>query len=1503
MIFLKKTLKYFAYLLVLLFVLMASLYLFIQTETFNKFALNYALSELNESESWIEKDNFISVESVNGNLLQGIRINNAVITVKKDTLLSVKYLDLKYNIFGLLYRTISVDYAVLNSPVINLFKIKDDSDSLVWNFSNLLTPSTDTSKSEFNWDVYVNSFKIDNGNFKILDTIPSMLLWALKWDKQNEFGINKLDVSGFELDLSGEYSKTYKKLNLKNLAFITNSDFILKKFALDAYINENENFTEINNFELISDRSDIKISKLSAFDFNPLDSNAFDNYMNTKIAFTLNVDKFNFADLRYFLPTVDMLDSSVSLYLSANGVLNNLDVSKLTLNLPESGISIKGNIKNLNNTDSMYLDVVTTFNVTSKDINTVLNINSLPDFRRLGMVYADITYKGNILDFYSVFNIRTSGGNVKGQGGLNINTEKYFGNVTTNNLNLASVLNNNKYKSNINISADFDGSGYTPKTMSTNVKYKLRNSNALGYSISNSSGIMNIHRNNVGLNVKANSTSGDAVVAGKINISNMNNPVYSFKGTMNNVDVSRFSGNNDDKSNLNAQFDINGSGIDLKNLAGRFDVNFGESYYAQYQIPKSFINASINPSSDSSYVNLSNTAVDIKTNGKFNLYSLINAVLYNVSMVSNIVQKKMYPDSVFVNNDFSNFNNKENINFNYQIVTKDSAEFRKLSSPFGFMFDGKLNGNFSNSQNGFKSKSALLVKNFVYNDTSIVMNNLNGNISLSHDYSESVNENPLSSLKINMDLKAGEFQYGSTKLDSLNAVISLSDSEAKINAFGKLDSLKYAIIKSNADLRGTDLVLNVDSLYVKYNDYDAVNSNKWSVIYIPQQKITIKQLGLKTGNMNLNVDGFYSLIGSSDLNINGDNINFGKIYEMLRPFDTTLTGEKNLYPVQGEIKKLFVHIDGTPDDANISLEIKTNIMKYDSIGIGSVSGDFIYKDQVLSPDIIITNFGDKGSMKLKGNIPFDNPLVEIDSTAARSDKPAELHLIADNFQIQYFTKLFPGLGDLQGILNGNIEANGTYYKPDLKGNLSMVKGKYFLDLTGMFYDFKFNVSTVDSKLLIDFISIYNPDDDTKHIDFRGTIDFKGYTLNNIDLSTSGDMVLLDKSNKENRLGLKGYILGGIGNPPVTIKGNLDKLNVQGQFVFKDATIASLPDSRKGYQQDNKSTVFISSGDSAFISDTTRRKIKLPDYESLNPFLRNRYILFDTVKNISILEMLALDLSIKTEKNMNVSIDFKNLTRDRLFGEVIADLRLRSRRGVLLLNGEVNVVGNSYYRFYRDFKVKESKIVFKGPIDKPELDIRAVYADTKSTEQYGTITNSPIQVVLNVKGDPSNPEITLSLYENGTEMLGNDATSDALTFLLFGKYKNELSASESQSVAVGIGSTVGSLYVTSFLGQMLRDVVPFIKDAEFNYTEGGLQNTNINVSSEIYGANVTVGSRVINDNAYLEFNFEYPLNDLLKLKLPEKVLLNISREQLNSSVIANMNSYYTTGLKIAYKFKF
>jgi len=1502
MSFIKKTIKYSVWLIGAICILVIALYIFIQTEAFNKIALSFALDKLNNSDSWVKKDNLIYAESINGNLLKGLKINNIVVTVKKDTLVSLNYLYLKYDIWGLFNKTINVDSVVLNSPVINLSKIKDGSDSLAWNFSNLFSPSTDTSAAaDFNWKIYVNSLRIENGKFRILDTIPSKPLWALEWEKQNEFSFNKLNISDFELDISGEYSKSIKKLNLRNLSFNSNTDFHLKNLAFDAYINSADTTTDVSNFVLITDRSDVRISRLSAYSFNPLDSNAFVNYMNTKMSFTLNTDRFNFADLKFFLPTVDMLDSSVSLYINANGILNNLNIASLDLNLPNSFLNIKGNIKNLNNTDSMYLDVTTSGRINSEDVKTVLNINSIPDFKRLGIVILDVTYTGNIFDFYSNFDIRTSGGDIQGHGNLNIQEERYDGNITANNLNLASVLNDNKYKSNINITAAFNGSGYTPNKMSTSVKYKLGNSNALGYSISNSSGTVSINRNVIGVNINANSTSGNAVVAGKINVSNSKNPVYSFKGKMNNVDISRLSGNIKDKSSLNASFDVNGSGVNMKDIAGKFNVDFGDSYYSDYNIPKT--TARINLSSDTSSVLLTNTAMEMRAQGKFSFYSLIDAILYNVSLVSNITERMSNPDSNIVITDLPDNKRKEDININYSLITKDSSELKKLTFPFGFVFNGDVNGILSNSVEGFSTKSVISVKDFAYKDTTLILKNIKSSFSFKNVYSIRDNTNPVSSMNLNLDVDADKLKFGSFVLDSVKSEITLSESVANISAKGKIDSLKYARFKSSSNLRGDDIVFNVDSLYAKYNDYSVVNNNNWIIHYAPAKEIKIEQLGLKTGNMALKVDGLYSFNGSSNINVTGDNINLGQIYEMLRPYDTTLTGEKNVYPVQGEFKRLFVHLEGTPDDANISLEVKTNTLKYDSLGIGTIAGNVIYKDQILSPDIIITNNGEKGSLKLKGNVPFDNPLIQKDTSSIPVDRPAELHLIADKFEIQYFTKLIPGIGELQGVLNGNIDAAGSYLNPDLKGKLTMLKGKYLLDLTGMYYDFKFNVSTENSKLIIDNISLYNPADDTKHIDLRGSIDFKGYKLNDIDLTTSGDMVLLDKSNKENKLSLKGYVLGGIGTPPITIKGNLDKLNIKGQFLIKNATIASLPDSRRGYQKSEKNIIYINDRDSVFVSDTNRRKVTLGEYERINPFLRNRFILVDTAKNISIMDMLALDLAIKTEKNMNISIDFKNLTRDRLFGEVNADLRLRSNRGRLLATGEVNVVGNSYYRFYRDFKVKESKIVFNGPIDKPQLDIRAVYLNTKSTEQFGTITNNPIQVVLTVVGEPSNPEIALKLYENGTEMQGNDATSDAITFLLFGKYKNELSASESQSVATGIGSTVGSLYVTSFFGQVLRDLVPFIKDAELNYTEGGLQNTNVNVSSDIYGANVTVGSRIVNNNSYLEFNVEYPINDIAKLKLPEKVLLQFAREQVNSSLVSNINLYYSTGLKVVYKFKF
>ena len=1501
--FFKKILKYFIWFTGVIIFLLIALYFFIQTETFNRWALNYAIDKLNNSENWIKKENSINVESINGNIFKGLKLNNFVITVKKDTLVSFKYLDIKYDIWELLKQKISLDYVVLNSPEVNLTKIKGGADSLVWNFTNLFTPSVDTTSSRFEWDIYLNNLRIEDGKFKMLSDIPSKPLWAVQWERQDEFNFDSLYISDFQLDMTGEYSKKFKKINLRNLSFNSNTDFTLKKLSLDANINIQDTITEISNLELLTDRSHIKLNSVSVNDLNLLDSNAFNNFGDKKISLVLNIENFDFADLKYFIPSVDMLNGRLSLNLDVSGVYKNLNINNLVLNLPNSNINLKGKIQNLSNLDSLYFDVTTSGKIDPADIKTLTNIKQISDYRKLGIVQADISYQGGLNDFYSNFNIRSAGGDIQGQAHMNINDKFYSGNVITNNLNLAPILNNNKLKSNLNITASFDGSGFSPGTMSTEVRYTLGSSRAAGYNISSSSGTVNINRNNISLNIKAKSPAGNAVVAGKINISNMKNPVYSFKGTMNNVDISGISKNSNDKSNLNANFDINGRGSNLNNLSGKFNIDIGNSIYSQYQIPKTNINAALNMAADKSSLQVTNNAMEFKAEGTFSLSAIIDVVLYNISMVSNIAEKKLNPDTSIGYADLSRYNNTGNLNLNYEFVTKDSVELRKLSEPFGIVFNGNINGNIANSSEGFNSKSIILIKNFRYQDTSIILNNFKSNIAFTINYLNLNDENPLSSLNINMDANADKLWFSSYMFDSLKAGINLSEDIANLKLSGKLDSVKYARLTGGVDLHNNNIVLNVDTIYLKYNNYDIANNNRWILDYIPNQEVNVKQLGLKSGNMVLNIDGVYSMTGASNLNIKGENLNLGNIYGMLRPFDTTTTGEKIVYPVQGEVANLVINFQGTPEESNLSLDVKTNILKYDTVSVGNIVANVKYKDRILSPDIVITNNGNKGNLKITGNIPLENLFIKEDTLAAIADKPSEVLLAANNFQIQYFSKLLPQMGDLQGVLNGTLIATGTFQNPDLRGNLSMVQGKYFWDFTGMYYDFKFKIGTENSKLIVDYFSLFNPDDDTRHIDFFGNIDFKGYNLNDINLTTSGDMVLLDKSSKDNKFGISGYLLGGVGNPPITIKGNTKKLNVKGQFLVKEATIVSLPKSGKGYRSDDKNIVYRLANDSAVYNDTNRRKVSLTEFEKLNPFVRNRYILFDTSKSFSLMKILSLDVNVKTVKNLNVSIDFKNLTRDRLFGEVSGDLRIRSDSGRLRTRGEVDIVGNSYYRFYRNFKVKESRIIFRGPFDKPQLDIRAVYENIKSTEKFGSITNSAIQVVLSVTGNPSVPEITLRLYENGTEMMGNDAALDAITFLLFGKYKNELSASESQSIASGIGSTFGSLYVTSFIGPILRDISPLIKDAELSYSESRIQNTNANVSGDLLNAGVTIGGRVIENRTYLEFNVEYSLPNLMILNLPEKVLIRAAREQLNRNLISDFNVYYSTGIKLIYKIKF
>src|SRR5436853_7219150 len=101
------------------------------------------------------------------------------------------------------------------------------------------------------------------------------------------------------------------------------------------------------------------------------------------------------------------------------------------------------------------------------------------------------------------------------------------------------------------MAAKFDGTGFGGNKIRTNIIYSMTNSSIMGININSSGGEVKSLNKNLNLRVSANTSAGNAYVTGRVNIANMNNPVYAVKGNVSGLDISRLTRNGSDKSNIN----------------------------------------------------------------------------------------------------------------------------------------------------------------------------------------------------------------------------------------------------------------------------------------------------------------------------------------------------------------------------------------------------------------------------------------------------------------------------------------------------------------------------------------------------------------------------------------------------------------------------------------------------------------------------------------------------------------------------------------------------------------------------------------------------------------------------------------------------------------------------------------------------------------------------------------------------------------------------------------
>jgi len=251
--------------------------------------------------------------------------------------------------------------------------------------------------------------------------------------------------------------------------------------------------------------------------------------------------------------------------------------------------------------------------------------------------------------------------------------------------------------------------------------------------------------------------------------------------------------------------------------------------------------------------------------------------------------------------------------------------------------------------------------------------------------------------------------------------------------------------------------------------------------------------------------------------------------------------------------------------------------------------------------------------------------------------------------------------------------------------------------------------------------------------------------------------------------------------------------------------------------------------------------------------------------------------------------FTPSTNEELYAELDGRVSVVNSQGYPSVTGEIAVLSHSYYNFFRRFDAS-GKLKFVGQWDNPELEIQATYEGYRTDPAHDSLQQKVV-VQLNIGGTRYEPKLDMSMkvqlqpdqepVDWALQARGGDVQSDAISFILTGKFRDELTSKERGDIASSVGSTAGSGLTSGLLSGVLTDFLrqefPFIRSAEVSYGGGSFQQgANVRLSGEAFKGYWQVGGKILNDIGNANVSYQMSLGDVLKAPSIHNLFLEIQR---------------------------
>lgn len=1418
---------------------------FSQTKTFREI-LRAKVIEIADK----ELNGKVYIGEINGTIFTSIFLRNTSIVMDHDTLLYARNIELKTSPLQLMIKKIYVRKILIQDAKIAMLQ----NEAGDWNFERLIKPKAeDTSKTNFSLTIQVNDLQLKN-----IKVVRQTYLNNKSDRIYPIFSFDDLRIA--DLNLSAEAFADIQNSNylliLKELSFKPNlSRFTLKGISGEFAVTKK--YASINNFNLVTDSSEIHLN-VRLDSLNLLGGVKFEDFKNCPVTINLTTHPFNFDDLSSFIGSTEILKGKPFLQLKASGKFGGFKIDKLALDYRNTHIELGGRLLNLNTPEKLFIQAkISHSSVNYKDVNALLPTLKLPEYAKLQVSDLNIDYEGEPTDFKAKCMAVIGKGMLSFDAALNVNSSPmaYDVKFETENLDLSPVFN---FSTSLNCKGSLIGKGVKPSELVADTKLNIFNSMISDISMEQFNLSSHAKNSKIELEVSGKCEKADALISGNLVFEKDTIPSYSIIGSIKNMNLQKFVKDKNYESDLNFAFTAEGRHFDPDQLTGTFSFAIDSSRFRDKKIDYSAIEGSVKLDSSNREIILTSDFADFKVSGNFSLNKAIDLLTYESKTINGIISQKLKelnPLTVINHEDKPDSANKESpaivneeLKFDYDFKFKDFELIAMLMGNDQLDISGSGNGSVSNHAGNFSIATQIKLDYIIMmqKDFTIYISDLQTDFNFTRDNRYLSFDNLFGTASL-----TGKRFYSHSNIKSINADITFTQSKLFFNTSANYEDFISAEAEGIINMSPREQQLSLSRLSFSIDGTDWNNKDTLKVLFNPDY-FKLEEWAVYRDTSKLTINGMLENSGKQDFTITASKISG----DLLEKYFLGL-GEGKL----GGEGDLNIKIGGEYHNPVINLDMGINNLKYDAVKLGNLKGNLSYADKRISTNFAFldsTNNVNKPLMTLNGAIPIDLDFGNVKERMLDNDS-FQLRFISSDFNISSIGNLFPLIFDQRGILRADITLNGNFKNLTYTG-FATLKDAYFKSTyNNLEYKGGARLRLEKNGIYVDSLVVSNAGGTiySGTVTGSGEILFEGLTMKDLSLRLNGDLAIMGEQSKSVSPYFYGNLLIGTdGDWVITKRG--DRVFFKGDVLLKQTDLVYTTGLNNN-SVSNKDFNFIFVEDSSKIDKELVRfkKVLSKERDLQNPgFARTE-------------QKLNVDyqINIKTENAGRLVFILSQVANQKLTVQMQGGLKYSNISGESLAQGSFELMQGSKLEFLGKTFDATGAIRFENDITNPYLDITSTYTADYINPRDETATPQQVAVKIKIKGPLAdlgknlvNNQESLSIYV-GARNIQNDVRetrydyADAFSFILFGKFKDDLTAQDRAQVSTQanlVGSTATSFLgsiLTNFMNSAVGDLVNNISITQagyytkfsvsgnfkkFRFTLGGTTETFQNISKANFG---------------------------------------------------------------------